>query len=244
MSKIKVGIVNYLNTAPLVYGLEKCAVKNQIELIPDFPAKLAQSLKDGAIDIGLVPVAVIPELKEWFLVGEHCIGSDGAVASVCIFSEVPIEKIEKIYLDYQSRTSVELAKILLKEYWKISPELLNTFEGYEQKITDTTAGLVIGDRSLLQRKISTYTYDLGEVWKLHTGLPFVFAAWVSNKKLDDQFIKAFDEANDYGLNRIDEVIALHPFPQFNLHDYYTKFISYKLDEHKKQGLNRFLEFIA
>lgn len=181
MRKIKVGIVNYLNTAPLIYGLENSPIKNEIELIPDYPANLARDLKDKKIDLGLVPVAVIPDLEEWNLVGDYCIGCDGPVASVCIFSEVPIGEVKKVILDYQSRTSVELAKILLREYWKVDVELVNGAEDFRKDIRGTTAGLVIGDRALEQRLRSPYIYDLGEAWKQRS-LPFITAGdkWSSN----------------------------------------------------------------
>lgn len=239
--KIKVGIVNYLNTAPLIYGLENSPVKNDIELVPDYPSNLARDLVEGTIDIGLVPVAVIPRLKKWWLVGDHCIGAEGAVASVCIFSEVPIQHIRRILLDYQSRTSVELAKILLREYWKLDVELIHTEKGFETDIKDDTAAVIIGDRSLRQRKVSAYIYDLAEVWKAHTGLPFVFAAWVSNKELDKDFIKAFNDANAYGVQHISEVIATLDNNLFDLEDYFRSYISYQMDERKKKGLEKFLE---
>ena len=241
MKKIRVGIVNYLNTAPLIFGLKNSAIREQIELVPDYPANLARALREGTIDMGLVPVAAIPELKDWSLVGNYCIASDGPVASVCIFSETPMERVERVYLDYQSRTSVELAEILLRDYWKVDPELVPAAAGYRQKIGGTTAGLVIGDRSFEQRGRSPFIYDLGEAWKAHTGLPFVFAAWVSNHLLPDDFIKAFDDANAYGLARLSEVVALHPFELFDLHDYYTKNVSYHLDERRREGLRRFME---
>ncbi len=241
MKKIKVGIVNYLNTAPLIFGLENSTIREQMELIPDYPANLARDLRVGKIDLGLVPVAVIPELEHAFLVGNHCIASNGPVASVCIFSETPIEKIERLYLDYQSRTSVELAKILIRDYWKIDPELLPAATGYRDQIRGTTAGLVIGDRALEQRRHSSFIYDLGEAWKLHTGLPFVFAAWVSSHRLPDDFIRAFDEANAYGLARLPEVVALHPFESFDLQEYYTHNVSYHFDEQKRAGLQKFME---
>jgi chorismate dehydratase len=244
LSKIKVGIVNYLNTAPLIYGLENGPIKNEIELIPDYPSNLARDLKDGSIDLGLVPVAIIPELKEWFLNGDYCIGATGSVASVCLFSDVPLEKVEKVLLDYQSRTSVELAKILLRDHWKLSPELVPAKLGYQSEIKGTTAGLVIGDRSFQQRLASPYIYDLGEAWKAFTGLPFVFAAWISNKPLNRDFIRIFNEANAVGLNDLEKVIALHPYKLFDLHKYYTECISYILDEPKKRGLERFLHNFA
>ncbi len=90
-------------------------------------------------------------------------------------------------LDYQSRTSDDLLKILIKEYWKINPVFEETSGEYQSKISGTTAALIIGDRALKQREISSYIYDLGLEWKKFTGLPFVFAAWVSNKKLDIRF---------------------------------------------------------
>jgi chorismate dehydratase len=218
-------------------------VKDDIELIPDYPSNLAKDLIDGTIDLGLVPVAVIPHLKKWWLIGDHCIGCDGPVASVCIYSEVPMEQIETVLLDYQSRTSVELAKILLKEYWKKKVILVDAPDGFESQIKGTTAGLVIGDRSLEQRKISPYAYDLGEAWKDHTGLPFVFAAWISNKALDEQFIDAFNEANEYGIHHISEVIPLLDKKLFDLEEYYRKYISYPLDGRKIKGLEKFLGYI-
>lgn len=240
MRKIKVGIVNYLNTAPLIYGLENSVVKNEIELIPDYPANLARDLKEKKIDLGLVPVAVIPDLEEWNLVSDYCIGCDGPVASVCIFSEVPIEEIKTVILDYQSRTSVELAKILLRDFWKIDVEFVAGKEDFRKDIRGTTAGVVIGDRALEQRKRSAYIYDLGEAWKQHTGLPFVFAAWVGNHSFDKEFVSAFNEANAFGLQHLPQVIAAHPYKLFDLEEYYTKYISYELNAAKKKGLQLFL----
>jgi chorismate dehydratase len=243
LKKIKVGIVNYLNTAPLIFGLQNSPVNNDIQLIPDYPSNLAKDLISGSIDVGLVPVAVIPQLKNWWLVGDYCIGAEGAVASVCLFSEVPVEKIKTVLLDYQSRTSVELVKILFKEYWKMDVQYVNTESDFGQRIIGNTAGVVIGDRSLYQRKISPYVYDLGEAWKSFTGLPFVFAAWVSNKKLDDDFIKAFNDANAYGVRHINEVIATVRTDLFNLEDYFSMYISYHLDEEKRKGLEKFLSYL-
>ena len=123
------------------------------------------------------------------------------------FSEVPLEKIEKVLLDYQSRTSVALLKILIEDFWKIKVDFEDTSGDYQSKIAGTTAGLIIGDRALQQRKISPFIYDLGAEWQKFTDFPFVFAAWISNKKLDDNFINDFNEANAFGLNRIDQVVG-------------------------------------
>lgn len=216
---------------------------NEIELIEEYPSKIAGMLADGTIDVGLVPVAIIPKLDEWHIISDYCIGAEGDVASVCLFSEVPVEKIEKVLLDYQSRTSVNLCKVLLKHYWKLSPVLEDAGEDYREHIKGTTAGVVIGDRALQQRKISPFIYDLAGTWKAMTGLPFVFAAWIANKKLPNDFIASFNKANAVGLHDLPAVIEENNFDAYDLKTYYTKNISFILNDRKLEGMNKFLELL-
>jgi chorismate dehydratase len=238
--KIKVGAVSYLNTKPLIYGFEQGSMKDEIELIFDYPANIAALLIQDKIDIGLVPVAIIPLLKEHHIVSDYGIACDGEVASVCLFSDVPLQEIETILMDYQSRTSAALLKILLKEHWKISPALIAGTANYENEIAGTTAGLVIGDRALLQRQRSKYIYDLGTAWKEMTGLPFVFAAWVSNKELPKDFIAAFNAANTIGLKKLNEVIGQNPYPGFDMKAYYTQNIKFSLGAAMFTAMDLFL----
>jgi chorismate dehydratase len=243
-SPIRVGIVNYLNTKPLIYGLERPPVSEHITLIGAYPSRLAQMLANDEVDVALIPVAAINDMKEYHIVGNHCIGAEAEIASVCLFSEVPMNEIQKVYLDYQSRSSVALLKWLMKEYWGIHPEIIEAVdENYRDEIKGTTAGLVIGDRALEQRKISTYIYDLGSEWKAITGLPFVFAAWVSKKKLPDDFISMFDKANALGLQHIDEIVAAQDFHLYDLKKYYTLHLSYDLTQQKRKGMELFLQYI-
>jgi chorismate dehydratase len=235
--------VSYLNTKPLLYGIERAPVRKDIELIIDYPAKIAAMLLKDEIDMGLVPVAVIPLMHEYHINGEYCIGSDGNVASVCLFSETPIDRVRRVLLDYQSKTSVQLAKVLLKEFWKVSPELIDAGRDFRDHIRGETAGIVIGDRALEQRKISPFIYDLGGAWKELTGLPFVFAAWISNKRLEPGFIGEFDAANRAGLEAIDRVVAENPYPIFDLHAYFTRYLDYQLDSRKREGLAQFLQYL-
>jgi len=239
----RIGAVSYLNTRPLLLGMEQHPFKNRIDLIKSYPAKIAQDLLEGTIDIGLVPVAIMPLLTNPQIVSKYVIGTEGEVASVALFSQVPMEQVECVYLDYQSRTSVALAKVLLTQYWKKEVAFIAATEGYIDQISGTTAGVIIGDRALASLSRFEHVYDLGLVWKQHTGLPFVFAAWVANKPIPAEFMEAFDAANGYGLLHLEEVIALIPAHEqvYNLHKYYTQNISYELTPEKRAGLAQFLE---
>lgn len=240
---IRVGAVSYLNTKPLMYAFKHGRHIEGMEIIEEYPAKIAAMLLNDEIDLGLVPVAIIPKLKEHYIISDYCIGAEKAVASVCLFSEVPLQEIEKVILDYQSRTSVALARVLIKHYWKLDVEFEEAGVKFRDEIKGTTAAVVIGDRAFQQRKISTYKFDLAETWVEFTGLPFVFAAWVANKKLPADFIQQFNDANKEGLLNIDLVVAENVSPYYDLKKYYTENISYGLTEAKRKGLERFLGFI-
>ena len=235
------GAVSYLNTKPLIYGFEKGMMKDEIELVIEYPANIATQLINNEIDIGLIPVAVLPQLKEYYIISDFCIAADGAVASVCLFSDVPLNEIKTILLDYQSRTSVALLKILLKEYWEISPALVQASEGYENTISGNIAGLVIGDRALQQRLKSIFIYDLSLAWQEMTGKPFVFAAWVSNKQMTTQFITEFNQANKLGLDNIEQVVKENVYSTYDLHQYYTDNIKFKPQFDKLEVITLFLE---
>ena len=225
----------------MMHGVLRSGLMQKVDLVADFPANIASMLLNDEIDIGLVPVAIIPRLQEAHIITNYCIGAVGRVESVGIFSEVPLAQVEKLILDYQSRTSVNLARILLKEYWKKEVEIEQAKEDYRHLIMGTTAAVVIGDRALSQHKQSKYYYDLSEAWQQHTDLPFVFAAWVANKPVDTDFEDAFNRANAYGIQHIDEVVAGLDFADYDLKKYYTQNISYTLDEAKRKGLDLFLQ---
>lgn len=214
-----------------------------LELSVDYPARVAQQLINDEVDVALVPVAIIPKLKEYHIISDYCIGAEGLVASVCLFSDVPLHEIKRIYLDYQSRTSVALLKVLVRDYWKLSVELIETTGDYQDKIKGTDAGLVIGDRALAQRSASPFIYDLAEHWMRFTSLPFVFAAWISNKALPVEFIQQFNNANSIGIHNIPAVVAENPYPVYDLTTYYTQNISYPLTPAKRQGMQRFLSYL-
>lgn len=242
---IKVSAISYLNTAPFIYGLKHCAIKNKILLDIDIPSVCADKLINGKADIGIVPVAILSKLPYYRIITNYCIGAVNAVKSVALFSDVPLNNINKIYLDFQSRTSVELVKILAKNFWKINPEWINADDGYEENIKGDTAGLVIGDRALQLLNKYKFVYDLAKEWIKFSGYPFVFACWTAVKELNPQFITDFESALKYGVSNIPE--ALKEWKKNNIvsfeidmEAYLTENVSYNFDDRKKNGLEHFL----
>jgi chorismate dehydratase len=215
-----------------------------MELLLHYPAQLAQSLQQDKIDMALLPVAAIPSIPGARIVSDYGIAADGNVASVCIFSQVPMEEIREVYLDYQSRSSVRLARLLLERHWNKNVILRPAPENYIEYINGATAGVIIGDRALQQRTNFEYIYDLADAWKDYTGLSFVFAAWVANKDLPEDFLAAFNKANAEGLNHLPEVVAENPYPYYDLMTYYTENIKYELTAERKKGLEQFLSLIS
>ncbi len=237
--------MSYLNTKPLLYGLEHGQLSNEVELVLDYPANLVRLLQSNQIDIGLIPVGALPSLGEYQIISDYCIGTEGEVASVAVFSEVPMEEIDTVLLDYQSRTSVMLCKILFEKHWKKKVQFIDAKdESYIDSIRGNVAGLVIGDRALKLRNSFNFKFDLGSGWKEMTGLPFVFAVWVATSKVQPEFSEKCSKAFQLGIDRISVIVEKHAIQEFNLFDYFTKNISYTLDAGKKEGLKSFLSYIG
>tara|TARA_B100001287_G_C22685524_1_gene533278 strand:- start:1374 stop:2117 length:744 start_codon:yes stop_codon:yes gene_type:complete len=243
---IKVSVISYLNSLPFVYGIKTSKLSEQIDVSLNIPSKSANLLIDNKIDLALAPVAVIPFLKNPKLHTNYCIGSNGPVDTVCIYSDVPMNSISSIELDYQSRTSIELLIILLRDYWRVNPKLIYSDIGFEQNISGNKAGLVIGDRAFDLNKKYKYIYDLSLSWKKMTGLPFVFAAWISNKELPENFISELEMALKKGVNNISDslVYAQKKYNEQSINfDYLNKKISYFFDRNKRTALDLFLQKI-
>jgi chorismate dehydratase len=242
--KIRIGAVSYLNTKPLLYGLEHGQLRDQVALVLDYPANLVRLLNSNQIDIGLIPVGALPSLGDHHIMSDYCIGTEGEVASVAVFSEVPMEEIDTVILDYQSRTSVLLCKILFEKHWKKKVQFIDAQDNsYIERIKGNVAGLVIGDRALSIRHRFSYIYDLGLGWKEMTGLPFVFAVWVTTSKLQPDVVEQFSNAFQLGIDQIPVIVHQNPFKDYNLLIYYTQNISYHMDSSKTIGLKTFLSYL-
>lgn len=235
MSKIKVSAVSYTNTLPFLQGIKASPkLLEQIDLSVDVPAECARKVIQNEADLGIIPVAALTRIPDYHIVTDYCIGSDGAVDSVFIFSTKPIAQIRSLRLDSQSRTSNGLARILLKHHWKLDVEVVMDGEA--------DAYVLIGDRTFGQKDTVTYVYDLGEIWKDFTGLPFAYAVWVSNKKLPENFISDFNMALREGVSHpLDVVPGLPYYPNFDYKIYLTENLDFNLDNRKREAISKYLK---
>lgn len=237
--------VSYLNTKPLLFGLLRSPIAQQLDIQLAIPSRCAQDLSEGRAQIGLIPVGALSEIPAANIISDYCIGCVGTVRTVCIYADRPLQELTHIYLDYHSRTSVELVRLLLRDFWKLELRPIPATPGFEQRIGGTVGGLIIGDRAIGLEEKYPFVYDLGEAWLAHTNLPFVFAAWVSTVPLDPEFTAEFNTALARGIAGISDLLYLlpSPHPKFDLHSYFTHHISYQFDAPKKQALQLFLESI-
>lgn len=237
---LRVATVKYLNALPFLNALKELELQNLVELTEAAPSECADLLKQDLVDIALIPVAAISDFSKLVLVSNYCIACDGAVRTVKLFSDYPVESIQQIILDESSRTSNLLVQILCRDFWKRSDII---FSKPESKNPILKSGFVkIGDEVFNLENQFAYEYDLGQVWKEFTGLPFVFAIWVSKKDLDKDHAQFLNERFQANLKNIHSLITSNGLPKnINLNGYFDKNIYYELDSAKKSALIKFIE---
>ena len=247
MDLLRISAVSYLNTFPFVYGIKESGILDNFSLSLEVPSLCAEKLKAGEVDIALVPVAALPEIGQFHFISDFCIGAVGEVKTVLLLSKVPMSSITRIHLDFDSRTSVELVKVLAGYYWSIAPEWVRLQSGDASSPDEIESLVAIGDKTFSIRKDFPYVYDLAVEWIRFTGLPFVFAAWVSRAILPQDLQDRFTRAISYGIDHKRECITyFHDKlpPCDNCLGYLEDNISYDFDESKKLGLARFLSYLG
>lgn len=244
--KPRIVLVNYLNTAPLLQGIQE-HLAQEVELILAHPADCASIFLSGKADCGLIPVGALLGAEGWQTMTQYGIACRGPVKTVCLFGETPIASWDTIILDYQSRTSVLLAQYLLKEKGMTHIRFIPAKDdNYTSVMKGTTGGLIIGDRAIDGLSRFNHVYDLGEWWYDMTGLPFVFALWVSRMPKNEDLEANLNKALKKGLKKIDICISQYqPFyPDFDLGLYYNTNIQYRIDTATLEGLTRFKQGLA
>lgn len=233
-------LVSYLNTLPMLEGIKQ-GLGDSVEVIQAHPADCARILFEGRADYGLVPVGALAGRKDWRQVSSIGIGCDGLVETVCLFGQAPLPSWERVYLDYQSRTSVLLSRILLRELWRHEIPGFPAEQGYETRTSGREGALIIGDRAISAREAFPFVYDLGEGWKSLTGLPFVFALWVSLRPPDAGFENRLEKALAEGAADPEPVIRAQQqaYGRFDLARYFRQSIRYEISDKMQEGLGEF-----
>jgi len=172
---VRLGAVNYLNVRPLVHGL---AGRPDVELRFDVPSECARLLAANASDLGMVPSITYLDRPSDRIVPGICIGSDGPVASVALFTRTPVREISRIAIDTSSRTSAALVRIVCRRVFDVDPVFVPHGPDIRAMLAVADAALLIGDPALFFDPPPGVTkIDLGSVWADMTGLPFVWAFW-------------------------------------------------------------------
>lgn len=243
MKKTRISAVSYLNTYPFVYGILHSDQVHLFDLHLDVPSVCAERMKSGEADIALVPAGALPGIGGYSLIDGFCIGAVKEVETVLLLSQVPLNRIKKIYLDFDSRTSVELVRILARRYWKINPEYEKLKPGAAASIDPSEAIVAIGDKTFTMRPKYLFAYDLAAEWIRMTNLPFVFAVWISRVSLPGEIQIPFRKALEYSVAHIPESLEFfrEKLPAgVDCRAYLEENISYTLDAEKRRGLNLFL----
>jgi len=246
---IRLGAVSYLNTGPLVEGLDQTPGQFQIRF--DVPSRCAALLHEHQVDLGLIPSIEYLHNPDYRIVPGVAIVSDGPVASVALFSKKPVREVESIAIDVSSRTSVALLRILCARWFEIQPEFRPMAPDLTAMLESSDAALIIGDNALFadHEALGLDKVDLAEEWVGMTGLPFVFAFWAGRAGAagsDD--VAALNEARDRGLAN-PEAVAAHYFPGDRGKvargaEYLRENVKYDFGEREQAGLRMFYTLAA
>lgn len=236
---LRLGSVSFLNAKPLIYGLEEA---DGIDLQLDLPSRLLDGLLEDRFDVALLPVIDYQRMDGLRLLSSGGIGCDGPTLTVRIFSAVPVERISTLACDTDSHTSVALARVILAERYSIRPEFVPLDR---RRLPAPDAMLLIGDKVVCQGPIYLpHQVDLGQDWKALTGLPFVFAAWMAQPRVDlRDLADQLDRAKREGLAHVDRIIERFAIPQGwpadIARDYLTKHLHYDIGPRQLEAIRMF-----
>lgn len=244
----RVCAVSYLNTTPLVWGMLHGAEQGLFELDFRIPSVCADRMASGAADIGIIPSFELTRQDLEVIPGAG-IACHGAVRSILLISSRPAPEIRTLAADSGSRTSVQLARVILERKYGASPEFLSRPPDLDAMLRVADAALLIGDPALRvdPARLPYHVYDLGAEWVQMTGLPMVFAVWAGRKEaiapgLGDRF----RDSCRYGRERIEEIVALEAprreFAPALVREYLTRHIVHELGPRDYEGMDLFLRY--
>lgn len=213
MGKLRVSVVEYLNTAPLVWGFTDGPLAGRYDLNFTVPSLCAEALRSGQADIGIIPAIEYQRMDGMVAFADMAIASRREVRSLLVVSRKPIDRVRTLALDTSSRSTVALVRLLARHRWKIEPEFFDAEPDPVAMLQRADAALVIGDPALriavkidaLHAKTAApasepcctddpdaapvpgvtilFVYDVVSEWREWTGLPAVLALWVARREI-------------------------------------------------------------
>jgi chorismate dehydratase len=245
---VRLGAVGYLNSRPLVYGLDRSP---RFAVRYDVPSKCAALLHEGGIDVGLIPSIEYQRGDPYRIVPDLAIASNGPVASVAIYTTRPMRDVASIALDTSSRTSAALVRVLCERLYAIRPSFDAHGPDLSGMLERADAALIIGDNALFldERADRLEKIDLGDAWKTMTGLPFVFAFWAGRAgALTSADVRDLQRARDEGMERPAELARAYLPDQPERHEIAARYlqdnIKYHLGDDERAGLELFYRYAA
>ena len=261
MKTPRISASSYSNTAPLVWSFLYGQNHGRVEIILDnAPARSAELLDQDRVDAALVPVIACQVIDGVRLIPDVCVGAREKVRSVCLVTGgADLKDVRTISLDVSSKTSVVLTKIIFREFLGFEPIWKSAEPNLDKMLSDSDCALLIGDPALSiadcglpiaelnpKSKIQNLkSFDLAELWHHHTGLGFVFAMWMTRRKICDI---DFAAARDEGLAHVDNIATNYAaeigLSQDEMKRYLTENISYTPDESMRGGMELYFELAA
>jgi chorismate dehydratase len=246
----RVAVISYLNTVPLVWGLENGPRRHPFQLDYCLPSEGADRVRAGLSDIGILPVIEMARQSLAYIPGAG-IACDGAVRSILLVSKVPAGEIRRLAVDRGSRSSVMLTRVILSRKYGVYPDITVAEPVLEEMLASNDAALVIGDAALhLDPEALPYlTLDLGQEWKELTGLPMVFAMWCGRAEfITPANAGHFLDSLAYGERHLATIVtgqaAQHGLPPDLIRTYLTENIRYRLGENEYKGMRTYLSYAA
>jgi chorismate dehydratase len=234
MGKLRISIVEFLNTAPLVWGFTDGPLAGKYDLSFAVPSQCAEDLRAGRVDVGIIPAVEYQRMENVVAMPGMAVAAKNEVRSLIVVSKVPIEMAQSFALDTNSRSTVALVRLLCGKHWNITPEFIDSAPDADKMLARADAALIIGDPALalrlkmdaLEAKVpqgkdccgcdasdhpvadaqTLFIYDVAQQWREMTGLPCVLAIWVARRgALTPEIVADFQASREYGLARIGEI---------------------------------------
>jgi len=244
----RISLINRLEFQPLFYGLKSNLIKHPFELVDAEPLAAARSLRDGEVELSLIPSIEYARTKEtWNIVPDICVGCSSNVINVQLFFKKGLRDLKKIAVDNQAASSFILLKIIMREKFMRDPEFVEMPADMESMLNQADAALITGDKVLQYYHQNQNRLDLNEEWVDLTGAPFIYSFWAGREfTISGDDVRLIMKSFDLGTRNIEHICKEYAIQQKSdwsfFHDFLTNNITYTFGEEEKEGLLEFYNY--